>query len=122
MSKLTEMDGVMLLDVLDLADVLDVKASEIRQRLVEDPTSLPLPLVFTGSGLVRWPAQQIVAWGRARCPRNWVLSATNFVPASVAQFHNPAALAKSDPTSPVSDLRAVAAALYGEPAVTYPED
>ncbi|WP_146564818.1 hypothetical protein [Posidoniimonas corsicana] len=122
MNKLSEMDGVILYDALDLADILDARASEVRGRLQSDPQSLPLPIVFSGVGLVRWPHQQIAAWVKAGCPRDYRHAATEFVPRSISQFHNAAALATADPTSPVADLRAVAALLDGEPAVTYPKD
>ena len=70
-----------LVDILHLADLLDCKASEIREKLESDPSALPRPLRF--GEMVRWPRQQVSAWYLSDCPRDFELEASEFCPRAV---------------------------------------
>lgn len=98
-----------LLTVPEFADVLDERASTLRDWLANDPGRIPRPLVFKGTGLVRWPLVQINAWIAAGAPRDFEHDAAEFVPWLVA-FHDEA---KALAGGGVEDRRRLIEQVYG---------
>lgn len=73
-----------LVDIYQMADLLDERASAIRHWLVIDQGRLPEPLRFRDS-LIRWPRQQVSAWYLAGCPRCFPHGPEEFCPRAIWQ-------------------------------------
>lgn len=73
-----------LCDDVHLAACLDIKYSDLRWTMLNDPSRLPKP--FWLSRRPSWPWSQLQAWLAAGQPRDFEFPPGDFMPAAITAF------------------------------------
>lgn len=71
------------LDARELADVLDIRASTVRNLVETNNPLIPKPVYLLDSKLPHWPVAAVKSWLRQGEPCGWEYDATEFVEAAI---------------------------------------